>query len=233
MHIKIMKVIVIFGAAILASYLFLTRPVQTNQVYAQKGDTNITFGRITTNHSLVTRLPVSRKTHIGQVNTVMITYGGTSTCQVDFYIYKNGEEVYHHVVEDASLMKDNDWFHLDNIDLYCTPEDEVYLVITSPDGTSDNSISAWLKKEGDGPQIYVYDWESGEATEYTGVPRLTIYESRWPLDDLYRSHPSLGWFAILILGILLGLIALLAIDLLPLKELRRKKHEADNPNSLL
>lgn len=212
----------IFVATIISSFMFLTRPGSTQLGYAQKqGD--IAFGRITAKRSLVTQLPVTRETQISRVGIRMATYARSNTCSVYFYIYKNGEVVYYHMVENASKMKDNSFYNLEDINLSCSPEDEVYLVITSPDGDSGNAVTAWMQKGGDGPQTYVYDWESGEAREYDGALMFSIYENRLILDTLYRSYPSSGRTAIFVLGIVLGLFVLLAIELLPLEEVRRKK----------
>ncbi len=142
---------------------------------------NIDFGELTASHSLIQEFDFRENVQISDLSILMAMYGRVNHCQVVFTLYLNEDEVYHYVIDNAASMADNSYFTLKDIDINVTPEDKLYLLITSPDGEAGNAVTVWTDTASDEGTMYVYDSVNGVAWEAEGsiaCSAKTVFDHR-------------------------------------------------------
>lgn len=133
------------------------------------------FGPITASNSVVEKLDVERrKQTLTEISLFMGTFGRVNDCEVDFAVYKNGEEVYSYVIENAETMEDNAYVTLRDINVECGQYDELYLLITSPDADEENAVTVALDKKDRDRSVYSYNSQDGSAKEKRGALCVSI-----------------------------------------------------------
>lgn len=133
------------------------------------------FGEITAEHSLAAPLYAEEEVRLDRISIMLATYARENTCEVDFYLYKNGENVYSYTIKNASIIPDNDYFDLEDIDVVLSPEDKVYLLITSPDGQQENAITVWMRLDETEAGTYAYNVDNNEGIAAAQHARLSFY----------------------------------------------------------
>lgn len=196
-------------------------PEDGKLVYTQE-DCDILFGEITADRSLADQIDIDRAVELDRIIIQLSTYARSNTCEVHFYLFKNGEEAYHHIVEDASVLSDNSGYTLENIELKCNPEDELYLLISSPDGQPGNAITVWMHSEDTSDVTYAYNSQTDEAAIFLGEIGLSLYQKdsllSWISDGIneysIEFFVSVIWFATLcIAAVLLFVFIFFSISL--------------------
>lgn len=157
-------------------YMVGKYPDNSKLIYSQEG-CDVPFGEITDNCSLVAKLDIDRTVELNRISILLATYGRDNTCEVHFYLYKNGEEMYSYIIEDASALVDDSYFTLDNIGLPCSSEDEIYLLITSPSGQPGNAITVWMHSVDTFSDTYAYNSQTNEATNFGGMMGISLYQT--------------------------------------------------------
>lgn len=189
---------------VLLGFGFMAGKYPGKLIYAQrKLDTS--FGEITAERSLAAKLDIDKDVTLDRINIWLSTYARENTCEVHFYLFKNGEEAYSHTVEDASVLSDKRNYPLENIGLPCGPEDEIYLFITSPNGKPGNAITVWMHSDGAFTDTFAYNSQTNKAAGFEGEISISLYQkssllawiSHGAEDFSIEFFASVVWFAAL------------------------------------
>lgn len=138
--------------------------------------TTTPFGEISASYSMLQEIPVESEQTLTRLSVQMATYGRENHCQVVFMLYLN-DELIRSETADAAEIADGGYYTLRNIGVLVTPEDSLYLFITSPDGAPGNAVTVWTDSGSADGGLYAYDTVNGTAQKIEGTAVLSVKAS--------------------------------------------------------
>ena len=202
---KISSALIIIIVTIIFIFLFY-KLTGNKYVVDEIGYTNnIPFGAITKENSLKQYHSFEHAVTLSDIDIFLATYNNKNTCDVEFTLYKNDNEIYHHIIN-AENIKDNQYYTLSNINQLYQAEDVLSLVITSPNGTPGNAITVWMNSKDNQDTTFVYDSNSGNMSQYNGISCIKFYEKK-----------NLDWKELLLVSCISFLSVIVTYEVLPRK----------------
>lgn len=210
----VIKIICIFVISLIATGVFLTNiKVDCVEYFQRKND--VPFGDITQGHGLLQEIRLVQDARISKIDILMATYNRVNNCNVNFELYRNGEKVYQYELKDASTLKDNSYYTLNNINVDYKTDDELYLYIRS-NADSGNAVTVWMNSKSQDRKAFVYKSENATKNIYKGTAMIKVYAKQSAMEFLNKNFSySNNYSVCILLGALMMFTILLFKQLFP------------------
>ncbi len=148
---KIIKITITMTLAVLILMIFPLAKINVID-YENEGENKPT-AQITNDVKLKQVIVMDKNIFIEDLKIHFATHRRKNTSEITVEVYKNNMSVYKNTIN-TSVIKPDDYYRFENINLNYNTTDDVYILIYSDDAVGGNAVSVWVRSIDSDGKLY-------------------------------------------------------------------------------